>query len=87
MTAMHTLETNAIERLIQAIEALDAAGYSCWFLETVSVDNMIISLEGIPTELPLLPCEIGMIASAYDEIMALADWCDSRSVVGPKRSL
>ena len=87
MTAIHTLETDAIERLIQAIEALDAAGYSCWFLETASIENMIICLEGIPTELPLLPSEIGMIASAFDEIMSLADWCDSQPIIGSKRSL
>lgn len=87
MTATHTLETDAVERLIQAIEGLDAAGYSCWFLEEVTVENMAIFLEDIPIEVPLLLGEIEMIAAAYDDIMSLSDWCDSQTVIGPKRSL
>lgn len=87
MTAMHTFDTNEIERLIQAIEGLDALGYSCWFLEVFSVEKMITRLEGIPTDLPLLPGEMEMIATAYDEIMSLANWCDSQTVVRPTRSM
>ncbi len=87
MIAALAPETNAVDRLIQAIEGLDALGYSCWFLEMFSVENMTTRLEGIPTDLPLLSGEIEMIATAYDEIMSLADWCDSQPVIGPKRSL
>ena len=35
----------------------------------------------------MLSGEESMRATAYDEIMSLADWCDSQPVIGPKRSL
>lgn len=76
-------DTDTIVQLMRAIELLDVAGYSYWFLEEFAVENMFVFLDGIPTEIPLLPSEIELLASAHDEIMALAGWNDASDPIGP----
>lgn len=83
MTATYKQESDAIAMLMRAIDLLDAAGYSCWLLEEFAVENMFVFLDGIPTEIPLLPSEIELLASAHDEIMALAGWNDVSDPIGP----
>lgn len=67
-------KTSLLDVLIMAIDRLEAEGYSCWLLEEFAVKNLCICLDDIPTELPLLPGEIELLASVHDELMMLSEW-------------
>lgn len=84
MTATSLYESDAIEHLMHAIELLDAAGYSCWLAEEFAVENLLVCLEGIPNDIPLLPGEIELLAGVHDAIIALAGWEDEAVVSRPK---
>ena len=84
MTAILKTETDMVARLLKAIELLDSAGYTCWVLEEFAVENLFVFLDGIPTELPLLPGEVELLANAHDDLMSLAEW-DCPDPSGPRQ--
>jgi len=71
--------------LLQAIECLEANGYSAWLIEECDDENtelvrspaLTIRFENLPEGLPVLESEIALLATVLREIMLLGGFDDT----------
>ena len=71
--------------LLQAIERLEANGYSAWLMEECDDENTeplrspawAIQFQNLPEDLPVLESEISLLASVLREIMLLGGFEDT----------
>jgi len=71
--------------LLQAIERLEANGYSAWLIEECDDENnepvrspaLTIRFENLPEEFPVLESEIALLATVLREIMLLGGFEDT----------
>ena len=71
--------------LLQAIERLEANGYSAWLMEECDDENTeplgtpawAIRFQNLPEDLPVLESEISLLATVLREIMLLGGFEDT----------
>lgn len=83
MTTVSDEESPQLRRILQAIDALDAHGFSCWLVEEVDEETDLkqtrlwsVEFQEFPDQLPVLESEITLLASVIEEIMVLGSYSE-----------